>query len=288
MDKNESPSRKDTFSLKARWISGICGGVAVSWMFLNINTFIALATLSTALASYEYIRLILVKKGNIIERYLLTVLLPFLTFISGVLLVYSGENNQYRVFAIYGLAVPLVTVFEFLFYRDFVILKERISDTVFGIFYIAFQHFIGIFIYWKFGWPYAVLGVTSTWIFDSFAFFTGIRYGKHPLMPSISPKKTIEGTIGGFIGGFFGLWIFIRILDLFWGKPLFSFWQIGVVSLALLFSATFGDLFESILKRTFSLKDIGRILPGHGGWLDRIDSMLFFMPMLMLLLLLFS
>ena len=98
----------------------------------------------------------------------------------------------------------------------------------------------------------------------------------------------MEGSIGGLVGGFFGLWLAIRILEVFWNQPIFALWQIGLLAVGLWMSATFGDLFESVLKRSSALKDIGNILPGHGGWLDRIDSMLFYIPTLALLLLLFQ
>ncbi len=280
-------SRKDAFSIKARLISALIGGLAISWMFVHSYTFLGLAVLSTAIGGYEFVRLILVKASNPVERVFLTILLPVLTCISGLLFLLYPENGIVAALVLYALQIPLISVVELLFYRDVLTIKEHIVDAVFGVFYLPFVHTLGVYIYWKYGWPYALLAVTSTWIFDSMAFFVGIRFGKHPLMPTISPKKTVEGSIGGFVGGFFGLWLAIRVLEFVWKQPMFPFWQIGLLSVGLWISATFGDLFESVLKRSYALKDIGNILPGHGGWLDRIDSMLFYVPTLAILLLLF-
>jgi phosphatidate cytidylyltransferase len=281
-------TKTDVFSMKARWISAIIGGLGISWMFAHSYTFLALAVLSTAIGGYEFVRLILVKTPNTIERLWLTVLLPVLTCFSGVLIILFPEKGMVAALTLYALQLPLVSVVEFFLHRDVLTIKEHIVDAVFGVFYLPFVHTLGFYIYWKYGWPYALLAVASTWIFDSMAFFVGIRFGKHPLMPTVSPKKTVEGSIGGLVGGFFGLWLAIRILEVFWNQPIFALWQIGLLAVGLWMSATFGDLFESVLKRSSALKDIGNILPGHGGWLDRIDSMLFYIPTLALLLLLFQ
>ncbi len=280
--------KKDRFSIKARWTSAIIGGLAISWMFFTIHTFLALAVLSTAIGGYEFVRLILAKTPNAVERLWLSVLLPTLTCLSGLFILLLPEQGMGAIVSLYALQIPLICVVELLIHREVATIKDRIVDAVFGVFYLPFVHTLGFYIYWKYGWPYALLAVTSTWIFDSMAFFVGIRYGKHPLMPTISPKKTVEGSIGGLVGGFFGLWLVIRLLELFWKQPIFTLWQIGLLSIGLWMSATFGDLFESALKRSYALKDIGKILPGHGGWLDRIDSMVFFIPTFALLLVFFK
>lgn len=112
-----------------------------------------------------------------------------------------------------------------------------------------------------------------TWLTDSGAYFSGWIFGKNKLAPNISPKKTVEGAIGGTLLAVVGAIIFHSLFPL--GDPilitLFSF--IGSIF------AQIGDLFESAIKREYNVKDSGRILPGHGGILDRIDSLLFLIPM---------
>lgn len=111
------------------------------------------------------------------------------------------------------------------------------------------------------------------WLNDTGAYLVGSMIGKHKLLERISPKKTIEGTIGGavatMLGGLGCFYLFPGITSL-----------IHWIILALLVSlfATWGDLFESFLKRTYGVKDSGNILPGHGGILDRIDSILMVAP----------
>lgn len=113
---------------------------------------------------------------------------------------------------------------------------------------------------------------------DTFAYVVGVLFGKHPLVPSISPKKTWEGLVGAIIfttiGGALS---FNYILDLDW-------WIGVLAALVIVFNATMGDLIESAMKRDMALKDMGSLLPGHGGVLDRLDSVLLSAPALWLVL----
>ncbi|MBE9486339.1 MAG: phosphatidate cytidylyltransferase [Chloroflexi bacterium] len=108
---------------------------------------------------------------------------------------------------------------------------------------------------------------------DTFAYFVGSRFGKHKLYPAVSPKKSIEGGIGGLVGS---------VLAVFIANKTFLP-QIGIVDgvligLLLGVAGQLGDLFESLLKRACGVKDSGTMIPGHGGMLDRLDSLLFAFP----------
>ncbi len=113
---------------------------------------------------------------------------------------------------------------------------------------------------------------------DTFGYAVGVLLGKHPLVPTISPKKSWEGLIGSFVftvvGGSLS---FAYILSMDW-------WIGAVVGLMIVFTATCGDLIESAMKRDLQLKDMGSLLPGHGGILDRLDSVLISAPALWLAL----
>jgi phosphatidate cytidylyltransferase len=123
------------------------------------------------------------------------------------------------------------------------------------------------------GGTYLILvAVVGPWISDSGAYFAGRFFGRHPLFPNLSPKKTVEGGIGGILlttvlVGCLTYWF----LD--FGPVEAALWGVAISILS-----QAGDLFESIIKRILDLKDLGRALPGHGGILDRIDSLLFTAP----------
>lgn len=112
-----------------------------------------------------------------------------------------------------------------------------------------------------------------TWASDSGAYYAGTLWGKHPLMPSISPKKTYEGLLGGLIGA-----IAAALLAQMWFASELSWTDAVALGILLTLTGLVGDLFESAIKRRAGVKDSGGILPGHGGMLDRIDSLLFTAP----------
>jgi phosphatidate cytidylyltransferase len=113
---------------------------------------------------------------------------------------------------------------------------------------------------------------------DTFAYLTGVLFGKHPLAPKISPKKTIEGLLGSLVFTIAGGAIaFHYIMGAEW-------WLGALAGLLTVFTATSGDLIESALKRDMAIKDMGNLLPGHGGIMDRLDSVLFAAPALWLAL----
>jgi len=115
---------------------------------------------------------------------------------------------------------------------------------------------------------------------DTAAYFIGSRYGKHKLMPSISPKKSIEGLVGGLVVGVLaGLLEVLFMPDLNAHKILA--WTL--LSIMLIMISVLGDLFESLMKRLYNTKDSGSFLPGHGGFLDRIDSLTSALPIFFLL-----
>jgi len=119
------------------------------------------------------------------------------------------------------------------------------------------------------------------WVNDTAAYFIGSLIGKHKLIEHISPKKSVEGFIAGIIFTLLASFIFARVYHEFSTV----FW-IGYGAVVALFG-TLGDLFESLIKRTSSVKDAGHLIPGHGGILDRIDSLLVAVPAVYLYLLLF-
>ena len=121
------------------------------------------------------------------------------------------------------------------------------------------------------GAAYVWLAFIGTWSSDTFAYFVGSVLGKHKLCPDISPGKTLEGMLGGLGGSVF----FVSLLGWLFKVSLFHTVTIGLI---IGITATLGDLAESLLKRFCGVKDSGELLPGHGGILDRFDSLLFVAP----------
>lgn len=112
-----------------------------------------------------------------------------------------------------------------------------------------------------------------TWASDTGAYYAGTLWGKHLLIPSVSPKKTIEGLLGGLI-----LAVAAALLAQWWFASQLSPSDALILGILLTGAGLLGDLFESVLKRRTGVKDSGGILPGHGGMLDRLDSLLFTAP----------
>lgn len=134
-------------------------------------------------------------------------------------------------------------------------------------------------------WPLLKKELGPEWLFlalalafgsDTLAYFAGRAFGKHKLYEAVSPKKTIEGSIGGLVGGVAAMvgmghfWLAPEI-------PIAHCVALGLVGSAL---GQIGDLVESMIKRTFGIKDSGNVLPGHGGMLDRVDGLLFVAPLI--------
>jgi len=119
------------------------------------------------------------------------------------------------------------------------------------------------------GW--IILACVPVWIGDSGAYFIGIKWGKHKCCPRLSPKKSWEGTIAGWVTGTLSILLIGLVLGLPW-------WHGLVLGMLVALITPLGDLAESMFKRQVKIKDSSNLIPGHGGALDRIDSLLFSVP----------
>jgi len=172
-----------------------------------------------------------------------------------------------------GLAVVGGLVFTLLHPEALAAGVNRLGLTLLGVLYVGFftPHVVLLRGLPDVGWRWVFVTVAAVFGSDTGGYFAGRAYGRHKLMPAVSPSKTVEGAVGA-LGGAILLGSLFRLLLLREG--------IGAgeaVAIALVMSvlAQFGDLCESALKRAFGAKDSGWILPGHGGILDRLDSLLF-------------
>ncbi len=164
-----------------------------------------------------------------------------------------------------------------------------LSVTVFGGLYVVFfiSYFAklrdlngGVYLFFV-----TLIGAVAA---DTFAYFVGSAIGKKKLIPAVSPKKTVAGSVSGFFGSVILLSVIGFVLikfDLYTGMQLFHYPIIGVITGSV---AQIGDLVASSIKRYTGIKDFGKLIPGHGGILDRIDSYLFVVPVVYYYLLIFG
>ena len=203
------------------------------------------------------------------------------------LLYFRGKDMTFLVAVIMALFVAEAVVFVFTYpkYK-----ARQLINSVFSFIYapvmLSFIYLLrefeaGLFLAWL---PFVA------WICDTFAYFAGRAFGKHKLCPQLSPKKTIEGAIGGVIGSviagvIFGI-VYSNHVDA--SVPM----RISVISFAIItFVASIlsqvGDLIASGIKREHDIKDYGKLIPGHGGIMDRFDSVIFITPAIYFLSILF-
>ena len=154
---------------------------------------------------------------------------------------------------------------------------KDIAYTFFGIFYIAFfMMFFAAIRGMENGNVLIWYAVISSWATDIFAYLIGKHFGKHKFS-KISPKKTIEGCIGGTVGALVIVLLYTYLVNTFLGMN-YSYIQIGAIAFVLSIISQIGDFAASSIKRYVDVKDYSELIPGHGGMLDRIDSLLFIAP----------
>ncbi|HID56702.1 TPA: phosphatidate cytidylyltransferase [Candidatus Poribacteria bacterium] len=161
-----------------------------------------------------------------------------------------------------------------------------ISSTLFGIIYIGWMygfHLVELRMM-DGGMKLILLLLAVVWLGDTGAYFTGRAIGRHKLIPSVSPGKTVEGAIGGLIWGIGGAVAVKYIFNL----DLLSLPHLISLSLLMGITGQIGDLTESIIKRNAGVKDSGKLIPGHGGMFDRCDSMIPAVPTMLIYLKMFG
>lgn len=253
--------------MKKRVISAIVALIiVVPLLFLGGYWFYVGASIIGVIGFYEFLAV----REN--ERKI-PLVIKCLAMIAFALLMSCAVSNDY-VFKIdyrYLVLSLLLVLFPIVFYPD---RKKYNADDAFyllgGIFFLGMSFNLLITIR-NISLDYFIYIMLVTFLTDTFAHFFGTKLGRIKLCPKISPNKTVEGALGGaFFGTFVGVIYFLTFIKVD-AHILF----VCLISLLLSIMAQFGDLFFSSIKRKYGVKDFGNIMPGHGGVLDRIDSLLF-------------
>ena len=132
---------------------------------------------------------------------------------------------------------------------------------------------------------YVFLGLIIPWMCDMGAYFVGTFFGRHKLCPKISPKKTVEGAVGGIVVSILSalLAAFLYQILALGDSASVCYWQIALLALVGAPLSMVGDLMASLIKRQCQVKDFGHIMPGHGGVMDRFDSLMLTAPLLFMI-----
>lgn len=157
--------------------------------------------------------------------------------------------------------------------------KYTISDiavTLLGMIYVGFLFsFVTLTRNMGNGYLYIWLIFIGAWATDTFAYFTGVSFGKTKILPKVSPKKSLEGSIGGVVGCIAAMMLFGAAFQSSMSVPMYHLAILGGICGIV---SQIGDWAASAVKRSVNIKDYGNIMPGHGGVLDRLDSILFVAP----------
>lgn len=223
-------------------------------------------------STFEFHRILQVNDNAPSLLYLL--LSSSLIYLTGYLVIVSVLPD--RAFGIVLLVLFLFVLIQFFQNSEMVI--QKTGMMLLGLIYLAVPLFLlNLLFYRDFSFdvpvPDILIGLfIITWFNDTFAYFVGSLIGKHKLAQRISPNKSWEGSAGGFVFSLVGAYLLSLVF------PDTEFLQWLILTAIIVVFGTFGDLFESVLKRNAGIKESGTLIPGHGGILDRLDSILIATP----------
>ncbi len=254
-----------------RWITGLSAlPFLIFLVYLGGAPFILLVGIACVCSLWEYYRIVF----NADRRMMVNAVTLWGYLISSGILIAAYLAGPESVLVLVALNLVLAGLLSVFIYKTNPAVVEIIQKQVMGVIYIALSLSFLVTIRLEPGgmtWIFFLLAIIFAG--DISAYYVGSYLGRHKLSPAISPGKTVEGAIGGLAAnllvGAIGKYLFLQALA--WGPALIFFVVAGIAGQA-------GDLFESEMKRSSKIKDSGGLLPGHGGFLDRLDALLFASP----------
>lgn len=268
----------DIKNLGTRSFTGIIFvAVLILGIVYNTYSFLLVFSVIAVLALYEFYNLIRKTVKGSEPNKIFNTLGGLLLFISSYSF-FSTTNIAFPFFALYILYILLLFISELFLRKENPI--KSLAYAVLGQVYVALPLSLLPFLAFSYAvdgsYHYALILAVFIfiWVNDSFAYLWGSLLGKHRMFERISPKKSWEGFAGGAICSVIASVVYANYYP---SLPLWAW--IGVAIVVVVFG-TLGDLVESLIKRTLNVKDSGNLLPGHGGILDRIDSVIFAIPAL--------
>ncbi len=256
--------------MKQRVISAFFGIIVLVLVLLgNQYVFDVVVTLVSAMAIYEVLNAIGLGKNK--KMTAISVLLP-----TGLMTVsHISEEYLHSVIFLFAAIFMLMMLFS---KGRYTFTDTALYIAVSTVFALSFLH---VSLVRRLGNENldVLVVLIGSWITDTCAYFTGYFFGKHKLAPKISPKKTIEGSIGGIIGVMLIIVAYAYVAGNIMNVSVNIYSAIAAGIVAGIVSQ-FGDLCASIIKREHNVKDFGNIMPGHGGVMDRFDSLVFVAPAL--------
>ena len=243
---------------------------------------IALAVLSL-FATYEILRAIGVDREYILSvpAYILSCALPF-----GSFFVTNEKSSIYLLTIAALMYFYLIYIMGVSLFSKGRISYKTISEVFMSITYVVVSFSalsIIRYINREVGVFWLALVFIVSWVSDSMAYVVGSLIGKHKLIPEISPKKTVEGAIGGVVGAIIAFLLYGLILDLAIEEMEVRYFVLAIYAAILAVVSQLGDLIASLIKREHGVKDYSNLLPGHGGIMDRCDSILAVSTILLIL-----
>lgn len=215
---------------------------------------------------------ILMERNNLPSYKLAGLTMGLITFILIFLDLSSDMHVRYGILALPYLLIPVSMIFDTSEKSPFI----RFSTTVLGVVYIALPLTLALYMAYATGNYNAELLIAFfalLWANDTFAYLSGMAFGRTKLLERISPKKTWEGFIGGGLATIPFSVLIKNLVSLD-----FSITDWMIIAVLVVVAGNAGDLAESVLKRSLNVKDSGKVFPGHGGFLDRFDSILLALP----------